>query len=425
MNPALSRAKAVTAYQILQESLEAVLKKGVPADVFLARKFRQDKRFGSKDRRYIRDIVFSYFRWRGAVLAGFPEEPSFTGVLASLIAERFPEDLLSGWLELAGKSPEEVREALQKEHPLERISCFCGVEIPAESVLPEWSRPMLEPRFAEWFQKRPCIWLRSEHSDLPERLAGHGIEITAHETIPHAYRCLSLNVNLYDLPEYREGLFEVQDLSSQAIGLTAAPSPGEHWFDACAGAGGKTLQLLSMLKGTGSVLSSDLSAIRLEELKKRAERSGRKIRVETHDLTKPLPRSLHGKFDGVLVDAPCSSSGRWRRNPETRWQSSRERVLEFASLQQKILENASQAVKPGGILVYATCSAFAEENENQVEKFLYLHFDFALDENGCILLNDKKSGMLRVSPWDADCDASFAARLRRKKLPEDASLPQQ
>ena len=98
--------------------------------------------------------------------------------------------------------------------------------------------------------------------------------------------------------------------------------------------------------------------------------------------------------------------------------------MEFAELQAKILENASKAVKPGGVLVYATCSIFAEENENQVEKFLNFHFDFALDEKGCILLNDKKSGMLRVSPWDGDCDASFAARLRRKMLPEDALPPQ-
>ena len=427
MNPALSRSRAATAFQVLKEALPAVLEKGSPADAFLARKFRLDKRFGSKDRRYIRDVVFAYFRWRGAILAALPEEPeepSLTGVITALIAEHFPEEQLAGWMELNGSSFSIAETALQGAVPFERIRLFTGKEIVPGSVLPEWSRSLSDPRFSDWFQRRPCIWLRSSVPDLPDLLAEYGIEIVPHDTIPNAFRCLTQNVNLYNLKEYRAGLFEVQDLSSQCIGLMASPSPGETWWDSCAGAGGKTLQLLSMMNGNGKLLSSDVSPVRLEELKKRTERLGLSIHTEVHDLIKPLPRRMLEKFDGVLVDAPCSSSGRWRRNPETRWQSSAERVKEFAELQSKILENASGAVKPGGVLVYATCSIFAEENEKQIEKFLNLHFDFALDEKGCILPNDKKSGMLRVSPWDADCDASFAARLRRKKLPEDASPPQ-
>ena len=423
MNPSLSRARAVTAFQILKEALPEVLAKGVPADAFLARKFRQNKRFGSKDRRYIRDVVFSYFRWRGAVLAAFPdqEELHLSGVTAALLAEDFPPELLSGWLVLSETDPRRTENARCGSTPLERIALFSGKKIAENTVLPEWTRSFLDIRFSEWFQKRPCIWLRSTEKNLPALLAERGIEIAPHETIPDAYRCLSTDVNLYDLEEYRSGLFEVQDLSSQCIGLTASPEPGEIWWDSCAGAGGKTLQLLSMMNGKGKLFSSDVSAIRLEELKKRISRTGIKPEVKTLDLTSPLPRDMYRKFDGVLVDAPCSSSGRWRRNPETRWQSSPERVKEFAELQEKILKNASEAVKPGGVLIYATCSIFTEENENQVEKFLNLHFDFALDEKECILPNDKKSGMLRVSPWDADCDASFAARLRRKELPEDAS----
>ena len=426
MKPSLSRARAATAFQVLQEALPEVLEKGSPADAFLARKFRLEKRFGSKDRRYIRDVVFSYFRWRGAVLEAFPadSEPSVSAVAAALLAENIPMEQLSGWLDLGGIDQVKAENALAGETPLERIMLFSGKEIAQESVLPEWTRGEIDIRFSDWFQKRACIWLRSNHPELPELLVKHGIEVEPHKTVPQAFRCLNQNVNLYDLPEYRNGLFEVQDFSSQCIGLMCSAKSGENWMDACAGAGGKTLQLLSMMHGKGKLLSSDVSAVRLEELKKRAARLGLKLKTETHDLTEPLPEHLHNRFDGVLVDAPCSSSGRWRRNPETRWQSSRERVMEFAVLQEKILENACKAVKPGGVLVYATCSIFAEENEKQIEKFLNFHFDFALDENWCILLNDKKSGMLRVSPWDGDCDASFAARLRRKILPEDA-LPLQ
>lgn len=422
MKSDLYRARAGTAFRILQEVLKAVLEKGLPADMFLSAKFREEKRFGSKDRRNIRDTVFAYFRWRGLVLEAYPgiTEPSPEAVAAVLTAERFPLEQLKGWADYAGIDFSGILDAISGETAISRFSRFCGKNLSLLSVLPEWSRAELGLKYAEWFQKRPSVWLRSDCPDLQERLSGYGVILTPHETVPGAYRCETEYGNLYGLKEYRSGLFEIQDLSSQCIGIAASPKPGEVWFDACAGAGGKTLQLLSMMKGKGELLASDISAKRLEELKKRISRKGLSIRTEVHDLTNPLPSRLHGKFDGVLVDAPCSSSGRWRRNPETRWQSSRERVAEFSILQEKILKNASAAVKPGGRLVYATCSVFREENEKLTEKFLNFNFDFELDENRCILPNDNKSGMLRMSPWDADCDASFAVCLRRKKLSEDA-----
>ena len=426
MSSPLLRARANTAFQILKEAIPAVLEEKIPADSFLARKFKLNKQFGSRDRRFIRDIVFVWFRWRGLILEHLPEEPepSPRGILCALLADGAPADLLEMWADWGGLAPETVFAAAEGDSLPEKIHRFTGKPVDPLCVLPEWSREKLDPRFAEWYQKRPTLWLRANCGDLRERLAENGIEITPHETIRNAYRCENRDVNLYQLPEYRDGLFEVQDFSSQCIGLAASPSAGEIWLDSCAGAGGKTLQLLSMLNGKGRVVSSDVSERRMEELGKRVSRCGWKVSTEVHDLTQPLPKRLWGRFDGVLTDAPCSSSGRWRRNPELRWQSSPEQVRKYSELQMKILENVSKAVKPGGYLIYATCSAFPEENEKQIENFLNFHFDFELDEKWCILPNSKMSGMLRVSPWDADCDASFAARLRRKELPEDALPPQ-
>lgn len=422
MSLSLPGSRANTAFRILKSMLGPVLHQGVPADAFLAGLFRQDKRFGSRDRRYIRDAVFAYFRWRGPVLRAFPgEEPSLRGVIAALLAEGMSFDRISGWFEIAGLDPAEAERLPAENDPIRRMELFTGKKLSRDSVLPEWTNGRLDPKFAEWFQKRPSVWIRSECADLAERLSARGIVLTPHDSVPGAFRCETPDCNLYGLEEYRKGLFELQDLSSQCIGLTAAPSPGEKWLDACAGAGGKTLQLLSLMGGDGSLTASDRSGTRLEELKTRLARRGKKIRTVIHDLTRPLPAHFREAFDGVLVDAPCSSSGRWRRNPELRWQTTPEQIVKYAELQSEILKNASSAVRPGGVLVYATCSVFREENENIIENFLNFHFDFELDKNRCILLKDNKSGMLGVRPWDADCDASFAARLHRKKLACDAS----
>ena len=191
------------------------------------------------------------------------------------------------------------------------------------------------------------------------------------------------------------------------------PSPGQRWWDACAGAGGKTLQLASLMKNKGCIVASDIREYKLLDLKKRARRAG-----FSNISTKPWPtRKLPVKatsFDGVLVDAPCSCTGTWRRNPDARWTSTAEEYDDIPGIQLDILNRASKAVKSGGVLVYATCSMCTEENGDVVNSFLADNPDFELDNKSRNPITGEKAGCFQVWPWEGDCDAMFVARFVKK-----------
>jgi 16S rRNA (cytosine967-C5)-methyltransferase len=174
--------------------------------------------------------------------------------------------------------------------------------------------------------------------------------------------------DLFRTREFHAGEFEVQDLSSQAVGLICAPRPGETWWDACAGEGGKTLHLSDLMENRGLIWASDRAAWRLARLKRRAARAGVfNYRVAAWDGGPRLPTKT--KFDGVLVDAPCSGIGTWHRNPHARWTTTAEDVKELSDLQQRLLLHAAAAVKPGGKLVYAACSLADGETTEVVRGF--------------------------------------------------------
>ena len=216
----------------------------------------------------------------------------------------------------------------------------------------------------------------------------------------------------FTLDAFRTGHFEVQDLASQCVGLVCAPKPGERWLDACAGGGGKTLELAEMMKRRGTVIAGDVREGILHELKLRARRAGfPNISTLHHDGR--VPRGFH-PCDGVLVDAPCSGSGVWRRNPGSAWKFRLDELAEYARRQYDILSRFSAAVKSGGVLVYATCSLFAAENEEVVRRFLTAHPDFALESGVHPLTGLVSDGFYHFDGFDDDCDFLFAARLRRK-----------
>jgi 16S rRNA (cytosine967-C5)-methyltransferase len=244
-------------------------------------------------------------------------------------------------------------------------------------------------------------------------LRSYGLEAASHPFLESAIKIQGVKVNLHTLKEFNQGLFEIQDLSSQCIGLACAPKPGEMWWDACAGGGGKSLQLADLMNRKGSVRATDTRAYKLEDLKKRAARAAfPNIRTAPWDGTAPDPKR-RATFDGVLVDSPCSSSGRWRRNPDARWIASKAWVDELSEIQMKILSAASAAVKPGGVLVYATCSMFQREDADNAARFLSKHPEFSLESFPNPLNGEMTDGSLLTLPWDGDCDASFVARFRK------------
>ncbi|MFA7232442.1 MAG: RsmB/NOP family class I SAM-dependent RNA methyltransferase, partial [Victivallaceae bacterium] len=291
-----------------------------------------------------------------------------------------------------------------------------------EGLLPEWTYQLLPPgvnhlELIRWFQQRPPLWLRGqgcEIDSLANKLKFRGLNVKKHPFMTQSLCAENPAVSLYSLEEFRKGLFEVQDLASQVIGLTCAPKAGERWWDACAGAGGKTLQLADIMQRKGSVIASDIREYKLEDLRKRARRAGfPNIMCKEWD-GKALRKKQQEKFDGVLVDAPCSCSGTWRRNPDARWTTSPDELIEMAELQLRILNNAASGVKPGGTLVYATCSIFAAENTGVVESFLAQNPEYALESFSNPMNGRQTNGTVQIFPWEGDCDAMFAARFRRR-----------
>ena len=237
--------------------------------------------------------------------------------------------------------------------------------------------PEFDPiKFLSLQSKRPPLWLRlnqpEQSTDVVNALSREGYApLLAHPgTI-----ALPSDVRLNNLAAYHEGVVEIQDLASQAIGDAVAPEAHHLVWDACAGGGGKTLQIAAKLRGRGAVYASDIRGYKLDEIRRRANRAGfHHVHTFGWDGTRapslPAMVKAQGGFDRVLVDAPCTGSGTWRRNPDARFRATPAAVTEFTQLQLRILQAAESTVRPGGLLIYGTCSWFVAENEGLVASFL-------------------------------------------------------
>jgi 16S rRNA (cytosine967-C5)-methyltransferase len=248
----------------------------------------------------------------------------------------------------------------------------------------QWS-PEQVHTFINRQTQMPPLWLRPQQQATAETLAAalrqEGVDVAL---TPEGYVCARGGKGVANTRAYKEGLVEIQDLASQQIAAAVAAKPGQKVWDACAGAGGKSLAIAAQMRNKGMLLATDLHARKLDELKRRAGRAQLfNLRTFTWDGTEPLrlPKEAAQQqgFDWVLVDAPCSSAGTWRRNPDARWRFNEADTCELIDLQRRILTHAARAVRPGGHLVYATCSWQVSENEAQVEWFVQNHPGFRLD----------------------------------------------
>jgi 16S rRNA (cytosine967-C5)-methyltransferase len=251
------------------------------------------------------------------------------------------------------------------------------------------------------------------------RLRDSGLEASPCTLSPHGIR-LAGKPALQKHPLFLDGSIEAQDEGSQVLGFLMQPKPGEFVVDFCAGAGGKTLQLGSMMRSTGRLYALDVSEKRLARLRPRVARAGlsnvHPILI-AHERDARLKR-LAGKADRVLVDAPCSGLGTLRRNPDLKWRQTPAAIDEMVLRQQAILEAAAKLVRPGGRLVYATCSLLAEENDNIIDAFLTAHPEFiALSAEDILTRQGIAPGTgerLRLSPLVHGTDGFFAAVLIRE-----------
>lgn len=414
-----------------------VFGRGNAADRVLSGLLRARRGAGSRDRRFYAETIFGFFRGWG-VLRGLLSEEKRESFERTGEGCNFYEEsalLLGGALfaftplslpQAAHVWAAELKVRLPGKFTLETI-CET-LKIPPEwrscrRLLPEWccgyiDRSLDLDRLGALLLERPPLWLRAQCEDVAGLVADlrrSGVEVLRHPLVKDALAVSDARINLYSLESFRAGRFEIQDLASQEIGLVCAPRPGERWWDACAGAGGKSLQLAQLMCRKGTVVASDIREYKLDDLRKRARRAGfPNIRTKGWD-GGVLRFRDRGKFDGVLVDAPCSCSGTWRRNPDGRWLLREEELKELTELQLSILANASSGVKPGGVLVYGTCSMFSCENTGVVEAFLSANKDFELEGFISPLTGEKCPGYVLADMWRGNSDAMFAARMRRKK----------
>lgn len=260
--------------------------------------------------------------------------------------------------------------------------------------------------------------LKTGREELRARLTAEGV--TA-ETARHSPVALHLSgpIQLGTLPSFREGLFTVQDESSQMAAILLAPQPGEQVLDLCAAPGGKTTHLAQLMDNRGAIVACDASPRKLELVEETAARLGIAIITTTPlNAAKQLPPQEKGLYDRILVDAPCSGLGVLRRNPEGKWWKTPQNVAELVSIQRAILRNASKCLAAGGVLLYATCSTTREENEGVIDDFLSQNRGFMLEDLHELfpayaeLFTDR--GCFRSWPHRHGMDGFFAARLRKQ-----------
>lgn len=389
-------------------------------DRWLAAALRAERSFGSRDRRWYGEMFFLAMRW--GYLASFltlaHSMPSET--LATVVAElrrRFsgPAELLAWWREIdpegflgwvwllangAPGVPPGLADWSEREAFLLRW-------LPELEARPETARLRLGfPHFFEdklarradlsgWdlektrgfvaaLRERPPLWLRARsNADLDRAVSQLRQEGLAPESRGLALS-LPAGTAVSASTPFRNGLVEVQDLASQLAGGLVTPLPGEVIWDACAGGGGKTLQMAS--SGV-RVWASDVRGYKLDEIRARAMRANLgNVGILPWDggslPALPPEARARGGFDWVVVDAPCSGSGTWRRSPDGKWRATAAEIARLASLQQEILARVASAVRPGGRLVYLTCSWFSEENEEVVSSFRARFPQFVLGSQG-------------------------------------------
>ncbi|WP_415036221.1 RsmB/NOP family class I SAM-dependent RNA methyltransferase [Azonexus sp.] len=408
--------------------LAQVLRFEHPADAVLSRYFRENRQLGHADRAFVAETVFAFLRRRRSLEAACSAQPDHRQrVLATLILARgWRSDDLNG-----------VIKSSEKEW-LAALPTFDTANLPPalRCDLPDWLYERLLAQYGEaevvalaQALSRPAPLdlrtniLHGTREDVLRKLAEAGFSAVPGQLSPLAVR-LRGKPALARQPLFLSGDIEVQDEGSQLLGLLLEAKRGEMVTDFCAGAGGKTLLIGAQMRNTGRLYAFDVSEKRLSKLKPRLARSGlsnvHPVRIE-HERDSRVKR-LSGKMDRVLVDAPCSGLGTVRRNPDLKWRQEARDIDELRAKQAAILAAAASLVRPGGRLVYATCSLLEEENGAVVADFLAQHPEFfplsaaeILARQGIVLPGEPLPGeSLRLRPDVHDTDGFFAAVLERR-----------
>ena len=389
MTPA---ARLQAAIEVLDEVIASARDDGPPADAIVTRYFKQRRYAGSKDRRAVRELVFRVIR-RSA------ERPE-SGRAAVLGLAREEPALLDLFGQPRGPEPQAPKEA--------------ATEL---GFVPPWLVPELSPLVVrdEWqaLLERAPLDLRANVARISrDELLKQFPGADPTPISPWGLR-LPSDTRIDNHPAFRAGLAEVQDEGSQLIALACAPQHGQQIVDLCAGSGGKSLALAGVAP-QAHILATDSSRARLSKLAPRAQRAGAEVQTLLLNQPNELAQltEWQGMADLVLVDAPCSGSGTWRRNPEARWRLTPERLDRLVALQQRLFGIGAELVRPGGHLVYAVCSLLSREGAGQIERFHERHSSWISEETAIDGGRSDGAGRL-LTPGHDRTDGFFVARLKR------------
>lgn len=352
-----------------------------PADSVLRHELMRQRRVPPELKTAVSKAVFSYYRW-------------------------------FGWLDPLQSLPSRITKAVElQEFFSDQPAKFSESEL-LDKTIPKWAGELVDvsPEWVRSLQAEPKLWLRAQQGQ--GNTLAKKLDDSRPLHLPDAV-LYEGEKDLFHTAEFHAGEFELQDINSQAVSLICDPKPNQTWWDACAGEGGKTLHLSALMENKGLIWASDRAEWRLKHLKRRAARARVfNYRAAVWNGGPKLPTKT--KFDGVLVDAPCSGIGTWQRNPHARWTTTPEDVQELAEVQSQLLSNVTAAVKPGGKLVYAVCTLSRAETIEVVAAFAKRFPDFQpLPFINPFRLKEFPKSQLWLWPQDTGGSGMFIATWRR------------
>jgi 16S rRNA (cytosine967-C5)-methyltransferase len=359
---------------------------GVRADLALRTYLTRHGRLGAAGKRLVSRAVFSYYRW-----------------------------LL--WLDSAQSAQKQVAAALDLQERFERDPSSIKVEALASRAVPDWlaRETALTGDYLRHLQREPSLWIRTKigrDGEVDRALGGcERPKLPQPLVAPPRLSALCYRgpLDLHRSREFQSGIFEIQDIASQLVGHACAPEGGQTWWDACAGEGGKTLHLSDLMGNKGLIVATDRSHRRLEVLKARAARAGVfNYRASAWDRA---GRAIRTPCHGVLVDAPCSGTGTWQRNPQARWTTSESDVRELSAVQEALLERVAVAVRPEGLLVYSVCTLTRSETSAVADRFEERHPEFT---PAPLPIVSPSTARVSLLPQSVDGNGMYIAAWRRR-----------
>ena len=392
--------------QAVITALKDILLDKKQADVTVSNLLQSNKSWGSRDRNFIADNIYHIVRYKRFFEFCLNDELFGEVSLWKLLGTKLilEETELPAWDEFAVLNKEEILSRKAEAHSIRKIR---------ESI-PDWLDELGQKELRQTWDKEiaalntPAKFsirvntLKTNFEILKRLLVDEGVDLSETPLAPHAL-IINTKKNFRNHAAYKNGLFEVQDISSQLISPFLEVAPGMNVIDGCAGAGGKSLHLAALMQNDGEILSVDIHENKLNELEKRASRAGCKIIKPLHaaKLTRHFQGLLQSFADRILLDVPCSGTGVLRRKPDAKWSLTKKFIDELKVTQSHILDEYAAMLKRDGLLVYSTCSILPSENELQVKAFLERRKEFELVEEK------------RISPALTGFDGFYMAKLKK------------